>query len=74
MKTIKISDLAPKVLRVDDNKIVNDDSGKANKIVVNLFNKFKNNKSKNLTHMPNIKAKRKPIFLNPNIKKTINYL
>ena len=74
VKTIKISDLALKVLKANDNKIVNGDSSKANKMVVNLSNKSKNNKSRNLMHMPNIKAKKEPIFLNLNIKKTIDYL
>ena len=41
---------------------------------MNLSNQFKNNKSKNLTHMPIIRAIAKPMFLIPNAKKPFNHL
>ena len=41
---------------------------------MDLFNKSKNNKSKNLTYLLNIKATKKSTFLTSNIKKTFNYL
>ena len=42
-----------KAFIADNNKIVNDNNDKINKTVVNLS---KNNKSRNLTYMLNIKA------------------
>ena len=59
------------MLETYNNKIVTSDDSKANKIVVNLF---KNNKSRKLTDMPNIRAIKKFIFLIPNTKKVFNYL
>ena len=57
-------------MKIDNNKVIDSrGSDKANETVANLFNKLKNNKSKKLIHMPNIKAKKKPIFLIPNAKK-----
>ena len=37
-------------------------------------NKLKNNKSKNLMHLPNIEATKKSIYLISSIKKAFNYL
>ena len=65
--------MVPKAFRIDENKIFRVD-GKANKTVVNLFNKFKNNKSGNLIHIPNIGAMGKPTFLNLNAKRVFNHL
>ena len=59
-------------MKANNNKVVDSDSNyEANKTVVNLF---KNNKSRNLIYIPNIKAKEKPIFITPNTKKIFNYL
>ena len=63
--------MAPKMFRADDNKIVGGGGSKTNQIVVNLV---KNKKSRNLTHMPNIRATGKPNFLTPNAKKAFNHL
>ena len=67
LKTTRLFEkLAPKIFKVDDNKIVNDNGSKINKTSVNL--------SKNLTHVPNIDVKKQLIFLIPNAKKTFNSL
>lgn len=60
---------------INNNKIVEID-GKANEIIKSLFKskKSKNYKFKNLIYIPNIKAKKKLIFLISNIKKAFNYL
>ena len=72
MKTIGSSEeLAPKTFKADDNKIVDGGSSKANETVVNLS---KNEKSRNLTHVPNIRAMGEPNFLTPNAKKGFNHL
>ena len=72
LKTTRSSnELTPKKFRADDNKVVSDSRSRANKMVVNLS---KNNKSRNLTYIPNIGAMREPNFLNPNAKKAFNYL
>ena len=63
--------LALKAFKANNNKVVDGNSSKANETVVNLF---KNNKSKILTYMPNIKAMKELIFLIPNAKKAVNYL
>ena len=63
-----------KALRVGNNKVIRNDSNKANKKIINLFNKSKRNKSRNLMYKPNIKAIRKSTFLIFNIKKTFNRL
>ena len=63
--------LAPKVSRANNNKFINGDSSEANETIM-IF--FKNKKSRNLTHMPNIGAKKKPNFLTSNAKKTFNHL
>ena len=62
--------LAPKAFKADDNKIVSDGGSKANKTVVNLS---KNNKSRNLTCMPNIETTRESNFLTPDAKKIFNH-
>ena len=65
MKTTGSSDeLAPKAFRADDDKVVGI-VGRANETVVNLS---KNEKTKKLTHMPNIGATREPNFLTFNAK------
>ena len=75
LKTIRLFEkLALKAFRASNNKVVRNNDIKANKIVIDLFNKLKNNKFKNLTHVPNIKATEESIFLTPNAKKTFNYL
>ena len=72
LKTTGSSDeSAPKAFRADNNKVVRDDSGRANGTVVNLS---KNKKSRNLMRMPNIGAMGKPNFLTPNAKKAFNHL
>ena len=55
----------------DNNEVVGDDKGKANKIVVNLF---KNNKSKKWTYIQNIEVTKKPNFLILAAKKGFNHL
>ena len=71
LKTTGLSEeLAPKTFRANNNEVVGV-GGKANETVVNLS---KNNKSRNLTRIPNIGATEKPNFLIPNAKKAFNYL
>ena len=70
LKTTRLSNLASKTFRVDNNKVVKDGK-KANKTVINLF---KNNKSWNLIYVPNIKFTKKHISLISNAKKSFNYL
>ena len=70
LKIIKLSDLALKTIKANENEVVRSDD-RANKIVINLS---KNNKSRNLICIPNIKAIKKLTFLNPNAKKIFNYL
>ena len=50
--------------------------GKTDEMVKNLSKskKSKNNKSGNLTRVPNIEAKREPIFLTLDTRKTFNHL
>ena len=72
MKTTRLFDeLAPKVLRVDGNKIFCDSDNRANRMVVNLS---KNEKSKKLTYVPNIRAIGKLNFLTFDTKKAFNQL
>ena len=66
--------MASKRFKVSNNKNIENSGSKANKTVVNLSKKLKNNKSKNLMHIPNIEAIKKPIFLIFNTKKAFNYL
>ena len=73
-KTRLFKDLIPKVFKIGNNKIVRNSSSRINKIVVNLSNKLKNNKSKKLMYISNMKNTEKPIFLTPNIKIVFNYL
>ena len=61
------------MFKVDDNEVI-EVNGRANKIVINLSNQTKNDKSRNLTYMPNIGFRRKTIFLTSNAKKVFNYL
>ena len=71
-KTRSSKESAPKVLKVDNNEVVDSgDSGKTNETVVNLS---KNDKSRKLTYMPNIGAIRELNFLTPNVKTIFNYL
>ena len=67
--------LAPKLFRASDNKIVEVGS-KADKTVRNLskFKGSKNNKSENLTRIPNIRATREFTFLTSGAKEAFNYL
>ena len=63
--------MAPKIFKIDNNKVVSNNSSRTNKIIVNLS---KNNKFERLMYMPNIKAIEKSIFLISNTKKAFNYL
>ena len=60
--------------RTNNNEVVRNGDSKANKMIINLFNKLKNNKSKKLMRVLNIGAMEKPIFLTFNTKKAFNYL
>lgn len=70
---IKLLNLALKIFRTNNNKIVKSGNSRANKIARNLFQfkKLKNNKSKNLIY---IEVIRELIFLISDIKKIFNYL
>ena len=73
LKTTKsFEELAPKAFKANNNKVVEGD-GKAEKTVVNS-SKFKNEKSRKLMCMPNIKATKKPNFLISDAKKAFIYL
>ena len=61
------------MFRAHDNKVV-EVGNKINKTIVNLSNQSKNNKSRNSTDIPYIKAIKKPNFLISNTKKTFNQL
>ena len=63
-----------KTFKIGNNEVFESGSCKANKMVVNLSNKLQNDKSKNLTPVPNIKTTRKPTFQIFDIKKTFNCL
>ena len=63
--------LASKSFKAGNNKVVEGGNSRANKIVVNLS---KNNKSRTLIYIPNIKAIKKPTFVTSNAKKIFNYL
>ena len=65
--------MALKAFKAGNDDIVDNSGGKADKTVVDL-SKFKNNKFKKLTYIPNIGAIRELIFLIPNTQKTFNYL
>ena len=62
--------MASKAFKTDNNKVVGI-TDKTNQTVINLY---KNNESRNLTYIPNIKPIEKPIFLTPKAKKAFNYL
>ena len=47
LKITRLSNLAPKTFKTNNNKVVRVDSYKTNKMVVNLSNKSKNKMSKN---------------------------
>ena len=74
MKITGLLNLTLKVFRANNYKVVRNNSSRANKMVVDLFNKLKNNKSRNLTYILNIRAIKKLIFLIPNTKKAFNHL
>ena len=63
-----------KAFKANNNEVVGGSDSRTNQTVVNLSNQSNNNKSRNLTHVPNIIAIREPIFLIPDIKKAFNYL
>ena len=63
--------MAPKALKANNNKVVDDDNSKTNKTIINLF---KNNKSKNSTYMLNIGATKKPSLLTFHTENIFNYL
>ena len=65
--------LALKTLRAGNNEIVGGGGGRADEMVVDSSNS-KNEKSRKLMHMPNIRAIGKPNFLTLNAKKAFNYL
>ena len=65
--------MALKVFRADNTKIVKGCNSKANKTILNLFNKSKNKKSRNWTCIPNIKVIAELIFPTYNAKKSFNY-
>ena len=62
--------MSPKAFITDENKILGF-GGRVNKTVVNLF---KLEKSKNLIYIQNIRAIKKPNFLNSNSENAFNYL
>ena len=61
LKIPRLSNLALKVLKTNNNTVFSDSNSKTNKIIVKLS---KNNKSKKLTYMPNIKTIKKTYFFN----------
>ena len=71
LKTTGLLNLISKTFRVDNNDIIDNGINKTNETIMNLS---KNNKSRNLTHMPNIRITKKPIFLTTNTKKAFNHL
>ena len=66
--------LTQKVFKFNNNEAIEDNDSRTYKTVVNLFNKLKKNKFKNLLHIPNIRIIGKFTFLNFNAEKTLNYL
>ena len=70
LKATGLSGLDPKAFNADDDEVVKVDD-KANKTVVNSSIQSKNEKSKKLTHMPNIGAIGKPNFLTPDAKESL---
>ena len=66
--------MALKLFGANNNEVIKIDGDKTYKTIVNLFNKLKNDKCKNLTYIPNITAVEKLPFLISNAKKIFNYL
>ena len=66
LKIIESSNLTSKMLKADNNKVISNSSSRTNKMVINLF--------RNSTHLPNIIAIRKFIFLIFDAKKVFNHL
>ena len=67
LKTTKSSEeLASKMFKADNNKIVGGNGGRAHETV--------KNSSRKSTHVPNIGATKKPNFLTPDTKKAFNHL
>ena len=64
--------MASKAFKADNNEVVNGDDSKANKTIMNSFNKLKNNKSRKSIRMPNIGATKEFTFLTSNTKKAFN--
>ena len=73
LKTTGSSESAPKAFKADDNEVVGDASGRANKTFMDS-SKSKNEKSRILTRVPNIGAIGEPNFLTLNTKKGFNQL
>lgn len=65
--------LTLKIFRANSNEVIRDENY-TNKIIVylSMFEKSKNNKSKNLIHFSNIRAMEKPIFFILSIEKVLN--
>ena len=63
-----------KPFKVDDNEGTGGSAGRTNKMVVNLSNKLKNDKSRKLKYVINIEVIKKLIFLTLDAKKAFNYL
>ena len=76
MKIIRLSDLAPKLFKANNAKIVEGIGGKANKTVkiLSKSKKLKNEKSGNLTRARNIRAIGEPLFPNSDAGKAFNLL
>ena len=66
--------MALKAFKINKNDVFREGSSKLNKTAVNLSNKLKNNKSRNLIYMPNNRTIKKLIFITPNAKNAFNYL
>ena len=71
LKTIGLSKLASKAFRADDDEVVGGGGNRVDETVVDS-SKSKNEKSKKLTCMPNIRATGEPNFLTSNAKKAFN--
>ena len=67
--TVLSKELALKAFRANNNKIIGG-GDRADKIVLDS-SKSKNKKFRKLTHMPNIRATRKPNFLTPMLRKPL---
>ena len=74
LKTTRLLKLALKAFKVDNNEVVSNSGNITNETFVNSLNQLKNNKSKNLTYMLNIRAIKKLNFLTSNAKKIFNHL